>query len=135
MMCENIKRYLPRNNNSNAGSSVKNVLSERNDLLFSKADKGGVTIILDVKNYIEKVNEESNYQNYYKKRYDDPTQEHTKFISNTTGTFKRQQVLPKSISDNLKTTNIRTPHFYTTPQKKIYQKQKLNIVQYLQKTK
>ena len=30
-------------------------------------------------------------------------------------TFHRQQVLAKNIADNLKTTNIKAPHFYVTP--------------------
>ena len=36
-------------------------------------------------------------------------------IVNTVETFNRQQILAKHIADDLKTTNIKTPHFYITP--------------------
>ena len=37
-----------------------------------------------------------------------------KIVNDVIGTFHRQQVLAKNIADNLKTTNVKTPHFYKT---------------------
>ena len=45
----------------------------------------------------------------------DPTNEHMKIVSDTIETFHRQQDLGKRIADNLKTTNLKTPLFYITP--------------------
>ena len=53
--------------------------------------------------------------NYYKAISHDPTHEHIKIINNTIETFHNQQVLAKDIADNLKTTNLKTSHFYITP--------------------
>ena len=91
----------------------------RDDLVFTKADKGGAAIILDVENYIQKAKELNN-ENYQKKLNHDPIKEHIKVINATTETFQRQQVLPKKVCDNLKTTKIRTQHFYITS--KVYKK-------------
>ena len=41
-------------------------------------------------------------------------QEHMKIINDTSETFHRQQVLANNIADNLKTTNVKTSHFYIT---------------------
>ena len=38
-----------------------------------------------------------------------------KIVNFTIEMFHRQQVLAKNIADNLKTTNVKTPHFYRTP--------------------
>ena len=49
---------LPRNNISKAEKTIINEFSKRDDLVFTKADKGGATVILHVENYIEKANKE-----------------------------------------------------------------------------
>ena len=41
-----------------------------------------------------------------------------KIVNNIVETFYRQQVLAKNIADNVKTTNVKTPHFYITPKAK-----------------
>ena len=46
---------------------------------------------------------------------DHPTHEHMKIVNDTTETLHRQQILAKTIADNLKKTNVKTPHFYITP--------------------
>ena len=38
-----------------------------------------------------------------------------KIVNHTIETFHRQHVLAENIADNLKTTNVKTPHFYMTP--------------------
>ena len=85
-----------------------NKFSKRDDLVFTKADKGGVTVMVDVENYIEKANKELNNEHYYKKPNHDPTQEHTKKITGAIEIFQLQQVLPKNICDNLKQQNFHT---------------------------
>ena len=82
---------------------------------MTNADKGGATVILDVEDYIEKANKVLKDENYYKRISHDPTHEHMKIVNDITEIFHRQQVLAKNIADNLKTTNVKTPHFYIRP--------------------
>ena len=109
------KQTLPRNNISQREKNIISEFSKREDLVFTKADKGGATVILDVEDYIEKANRELKEENYYKKVSHDPIQEHMKIVNDTIETFHRHQDLAKHIADNLKTTNLKTTHFYITP--------------------
>ena len=98
--------------------SQKHLISEfskQEYLVFTKADKGGTTAILDVEDYIEKANKELKDEKYYKRIGHDPPHEHMKIVNDTIETFHFQQVLARNIADNLKTTNVKTPHFYITP--------------------
>ena len=52
------KQTLPRNNISQFGKDIINEFSKREDLFFTKADKGRATVILNVGDYIEKSNKE-----------------------------------------------------------------------------
>ena len=56
---------------------------------FTKTDKGGAALILDVENYIEKANKELNNENYYEKPNCDATKEHTQVINDTVKAFQR----------------------------------------------
>ena len=94
------KQTLQWNNISNADKTVINEFSKRDDLVFTKADKGGATVILGIKNYIEKANKELNNEYYYKELNHNLIQEHTRIINNTIETFQQQLVLLKNISDN-----------------------------------
>ena len=38
-----------------------------------------------------------------------------KIVNDTVKMFQSQQILAKNIANNLKTANVRIPHFYTTP--------------------
>ena len=78
-----------------------NIISEfskREDLVFTLAGKGGATVILHVKDYIEKANKELKDENYYKRISHDPTHEHMKIVNDTIEKFHRQQVLTKKTS-------------------------------------
>ena len=108
------KQTLPRNNISQHEKNIISGFSKREDLVFTKADKGGATVMLDVEDYVEKANKELKDKIYYKKISHDPTHEHLKIVNDTIDTFHRQQVLAKNITDNLKTTNVKTRHFYIT---------------------
>ena len=68
-----------------------------------------------MEDYKEKANKELKDENYYERMSRDPTNEHMEIVSDTTETFHRQQDSAKRIADNLKTTNVKTPLFYITP--------------------
>ena len=52
------KQTLPRNNISQFGKDIISEFSKREDLVFTKVDKGGATVTLNVGDYIEKSNKE-----------------------------------------------------------------------------
>ena len=58
---------MPHNNISQSEKNIISAFSKREDLVSTKADKGGPIVILDVEDYIEKANEELKDENYYKK--------------------------------------------------------------------
>ena len=90
-------------NFSKAEKTIINEFLKRDDLVFTKVDKGGATVKLVVENYIEKENKELNNENYHKKFNHDPTQEHTKTVNDIIEIFQPQQALLKNICYNLKT--------------------------------
>ena len=53
---------------------------KRDDLVSTKADKGGATLIIDVDNCIEKENKKLKNETYYKEFSHDLTREHTKLL-------------------------------------------------------
>ena len=86
------KQTLPRNNISQHERNVINKFSKPEDLVFTKADKGGAIVILEVGDYIEKADKELKDENYYKKLSHNPTHEHMKIVNDAIDTFHRQQV-------------------------------------------
>ena len=81
------KQTLPRNNISQHEKNIISGFSKREDLVFTKADKGGATVILDVEDYVEKANKELKDKIYYKKISHDPTHERLKIVNDTIDTF------------------------------------------------
>ena len=49
---------LPKNNLTDTDKNAIEYFSKRNDLVITKADKGGATVILDVKDSTTKANEQ-----------------------------------------------------------------------------
>ena len=52
------KNKLPKNNLTDTNNNAIKYFRKRNDLVITKADKIGKTVILDIKNYIAKANEQ-----------------------------------------------------------------------------
>ena len=52
-------------------------LQKRNDIIITKADKGGRVVILDIKGYIDKANRQLNNTNNYEQLDFDPTELYT----------------------------------------------------------
>ena len=61
------KQTLPSNNISQHEKKIISESSKQIDLVFTKADKGGTTVIIYVGDYIEKDKKEVKYEHYYKK--------------------------------------------------------------------
>ena len=52
------KNKLPKNNLTDTNKNAIEHFSKRNNLVIMKADKGGATVILDVKDYFAKTNKQ-----------------------------------------------------------------------------
>lgn len=58
------KQPLSRNNILKTETTIIYEFWKQDDLVFTKANKGAATTILDFKNYIEQANKELNNKNY-----------------------------------------------------------------------
>ena len=76
------KNKLSKNNLTGTDNNAIEYFSKRNDLLITKADIGGATVILDVKDSVAKDNEQLQDNSFYQKLNVDPTAKHSEIVSN-----------------------------------------------------
>ena len=74
----------------NERTSMKE-LSEREDIIITKADKGGAVVIVDVKDYIKEGERQLNNTENYRKLQEEPTATNMKLINDTMERFKKQK--------------------------------------------
>ena len=106
---------VSKDNLSKEERKALNNLKERDDVIFTKADKGGAVVIWDTKDYIEEAEQQLNNERFYRKLNYCPTEEHSRLISNTLDEFANNNELSKDIADDLKPVNATTPRFYLLP--------------------
>ena len=102
------KNKLPKNNLTDTDKNAIWHFSKRIDLVITKADKGGATVILDVKDYIAKAI-------FYQKLNEDPTAKHSEILRRAVESFRKQELLSNSTASKLTVHEVRTPHFHTFP--------------------
>ena len=85
---------------------------KHNDLGFTKAHKGGATVILDVKDYIEKANEQLQDNSFYQKLNVDPTASYSEIVNSAIESFRKQELLSNSTSSKLTVDEIWTLQFH-----------------------
>ena len=62
-----MKKELPRNNLSKSDKAAIDYFTKREDIVTTKADKGGATVIMDIEEHISKANQQLKDKNFYKK--------------------------------------------------------------------
>ena len=77
-------------------------LSEREDIIITKADKGGAVVIVDVKDYIKEAEGQLNNTENYKKLQEDPTATNMKSINDAIERFKNQKLVNQKVAEGLK---------------------------------
>ena len=87
----------------------------RDDLIFTKADKGGALVIMDVKDYVSEANRQLDDEQFYRKLTNDPTQVYAERINTTIERFKEERVIKDKIAEGLKTHEPKTSKFYLNP--------------------
>ena len=85
------------------------------DILITKADKGGATVILDVKDYIAEAVRQLNDIHSYEKLDCDPTSTYNEIINNAIDNLLKVNELPEKVAQSLKNDKPKTPKFYTLP--------------------
>ena len=95
-------------------------LQKRDDLIFTKADKGGALVIMDVADYIKEANRQLSDRKFYKKLPDDPTKMYAERINKAVDKFKDEGLLTEKIANGLKVDNPKTSKFNMMP--KIHKK-------------
>ena len=102
----------PYNNlTKNERTSMKK-LSEREDIIITKADKGGAVVIVDVKDYIKEAERQLNNTENYRKFQEDPTATNMKLVNDTIERFKKQKLINEKVAEGLKRNDPKTPKFY-----------------------
>ena len=78
-------------------------LRKREDLIFTKADKGGALVIMDVEDYVKEADRQLNDKKFYKKLPSDPTKMYAECINNSIDQFKNEGLISELVANGLKT--------------------------------
>ena len=90
-------------------------LSQREDIIISKADKGGAVVIQDVDDYVTEANRQLNDTEYYKLIDQDLTPEHTTTANEAVDQLATEELISKKTAKALRTQEPKTPKFYMLP--------------------
>ena len=90
-------------------------LSQRDEIIIIKADKGGAVVIIDADDYIRKANRQLNNTDSYKKIPNGPTESNRNEVNNTINELKMQRLLDDKTTKSLQTPEVRTPNCQMQP--------------------
>ena len=85
---EKIKKGIPNSNLTKNETDILQQLSQRDDIIITKVDKGGARKEL----HIREVNRQLNNTGFYKKISNDPTESNRNKVNNTINEFKLQRL-------------------------------------------
>ena len=97
---EKIENAIPKSNLTKNETDALQQLSQRDDILITKVDKGGAVLIMDVDDYIRDANRQLNNTDFYKKIPNDPTESNRNKVNNTVNEFKLQRLLDDTTAKN-----------------------------------
>ena len=112
---QNSNRNKYYNNLTKAERKALKELAVSNDIIITKADKGGAVVIIDVEDYVKDAEHQLNNKDAYKKLQYDPTQTHTRLVNDTIARFKNDKLIAENIAKALQVQQPKTPKFYTRP--------------------
>ena len=108
------RRTQARNLNKSELEALEEI-KQMNDLVVTKADKGGAVVLQDVGNYITEANRQLSDQPFYKKMGANPTDEHAALVSNAIDDLKHRELIDARTAEKLKPVNPSTPKMYFLP--------------------
>ena len=97
-----------------------NNLKSMDNVIITKADKGGAIVVQVVQNYIKEADRQLRDESFYKKVTKNPTSEHAALVSNAIDGLKHRKLIDEKTAEGLKPTNPSTPKLYLLP--KIHKK-------------
>ena len=116
MLCgKKIHNYIyihPKSNLTKNETDPLQQLNQRDDIIITKADKGGEIVIIDTDHYIREANRQLNNKDFFKKIPNDSTESNRNKVNNTINEFELQRLLDDTSAKNLQTLEARTPNFY-----------------------
>ena len=110
-----VRKPIPRDNLSKLERKALQDLSQRDDIIITKADKGGATVIWDVNDYINEAYSQLNNIRFYQELDSDPTVEFTEAVISAINTLQARGSITNKIAKQLLPENVRTPKFYLLP--------------------
>ena len=110
----NIKQ-IPRKNLSKKEEDALQNLSKRDDIIITKADKGGAVVIVDVDDYIQEANRQLDNKEFYKKLTIDTTEISRIKVNRTINELKSSHLLNEKIANDLLSSEAKTPQFKMLP--------------------
>ena len=112
---ETSERGTNRKNLNKMETRAMDNLKNRDDIVITKADKGGAVVINGVTEYIKEANRQLSDKNFYKKLTHNPTSEHAALVDNAIDNMKHRGALDEKTAKKLKTDNPKTPRLYFLP--------------------
>ena len=79
---EKVKKATPKSSLTKNERHALQQLSQRDDIIITKADKGGAVVIIDVDDYIRETNRQLNDADFYKKIPNDSTESNRNKVNN-----------------------------------------------------
>ena len=77
-------------------------LSERDDIVIIKADKGGAVVIVDVKDYIREAESRLKNKDNYDRLKNDSTETRSRLVNDTIERFKKLKMTKEKVAEGLK---------------------------------
>ena len=96
------KRHLPHDNLTRKQREALKKLLQRNDLIITRADKGGAIVIWGIDEYLKEANSQSSNTEFYEELLIDPLEDHQKLIVNSLNEMLSNNIIDKETSDMLK---------------------------------
>ena len=110
-----INSIAQKQNLSKAERTSLQKLRNRDDIIITKADKGGAIVILDVEDYIAEAERQLNDTTSYEKLGFDPTPIYNQIINNNIDNLAKKSEITTKVSESLKNDKPKTPKFYMLP--------------------
>ena len=108
------KPNISKNLTKDEEIALKNLM-KRTDIVISKADKGGATVIMDVDDYINEAKRQLEDGNFYRMLNSDPTENHLQLVNNAIDSLKRYNHINEKLANGLRMSEARTPQLYLLP--------------------
>ena len=112
---QNKQTQLPKNNLTTKEREALRDLSSREDIIITKADKGGAVVIMDVNDYINEANRQLDNTEFYKKLTSDPTNTNKYKVNNAIKELQSSRLIDEKLANKLEVKEAKTPYFKMFP--------------------